>query len=231
MAQAAGLLIVMATALFVAALLVLPALYVRDSVREKRRRGEWFADVLPLLDSYRVTQAGQGWPILTGRYHGAEVRLEPVLDDLAWRKLPSLWLKATVLTPNIARGTLGLLVRARGGEFYSPTAEMAHRLPLPKTFPSDALLCSDCVSTAPVAAVEGQIGAFDDPRTKELVITPKGVRLVYQAAQGERADYLVLRQARFAQAKGDAAMIRSLLDRAIAIAAAVDAPARPQAAA
>jgi hypothetical protein len=222
---------VIATALFLAALLVLPALYVRDSARERRRRGNWFAEALPLLDSYRVTQQGQGWPVLTGRYHGVEVRLEPVLDDMAWRKLPSLWLKATVLAPNPSRGTLGLLVRARGGEFYSPTAEMTHRLPLPKAFPSDSMLCSDCAQTAPVQAVESQIDAFDDPRMKELVVTPKGVRLVYQAAQGERADYLVLRQARFAQGTGDAALIKSLLGRAIAITAAVDAPAQQQVAA
>jgi hypothetical protein len=221
----------MTVALFVAALLILPALYVRDSVRERRRRGDWFADALPLLDSYRVTQQGQGWPVLTGRYQGVEVRLEPVLDDMAWRKLPSLWLKATVLTPNPARGTLGLLVRARGGEFYSPTAEMAHRLALPKAYPCDALLCSDCVQSAPVQAVESQIAAFDDPRMKELVVTPLGVRLVYQAAQGERADYLVLRQARFTQAKVDAGLVMSLLDRAIALAAAVDAPMEQQAAA
>jgi hypothetical protein len=221
----------MATALFLAALLVLPALYARDSIRERRRRGGWFTDALPLFDSYRVTQQSRNWPVLTGRYQGVDVRLEPVLDDMAWRKLPSLWLKATVLAPNPARGTLGLLVRARGGEFYSPTADMAHRLPIPKAFPSDAMLCSDCAETAPLLAVESQIEAFGDPRMKELVITPKGVRLVYQAAQGERAEYLVLRQARFAQDKGDAALVKSLLDRAMAIVAAVDAPAQQQAAA
>jgi hypothetical protein len=221
----------MTAALLIAALLILPALYVRDSVRERRRRGDWFADALPLLNSYRVTQQGQGWPVLTGRYQGVEVRLEPVLDDMTWRKLPSLWLKATVLVSNPTRGTLGLLVRARGGEFYSPTAEMAHRLALPKTYPSDALLCSDCVQSAPVQAVESQIAAFDDPRMKELVITPLGVRLVYQAAQGERADYLVLRQARFAQDKANVALVKSLLDRAIAVAAAVDTPTEQQVAA
>ena len=216
----------MAAALFVVACMALCALYMRDSARERRLRGGWFDDVLPLLNSYRVVQQGKGWPVLTGRYKGADVRLEPVLDDMAWRKLPSLWLKVTVLSPNPARGSLGLLVRARGGEFYSPTAEMTHRLPLPPTFPADAMLCSDCAQTAPVQAVNDHIAAFDDPRMKELVITPKGVRLVYQAAQGERADYLVLRQARFAQTRGDAALIRSLLNRAMAIAAAVDAPAR-----
>jgi hypothetical protein len=79
--------------------------------------------------------------------------------------------------------------------------------------------------------VESQIAAFDDPRMKELVITPLGVRLVYQAAQGERADYLVLRQARFTQAKVEAGLVQSLLDRAIAVAAAVDAPVEQQVAA
>ena len=221
----------MASALFIAALLVLPALYLWESDREKRRRGGWFTDALPLFDSYLVTQQGKGWPVLTGRYQGVDVRLEPVLDDMAWRKLPSLWLKATVLTPNPARGTLGLLVRARGGEFYSPTGEMTHRLPMPSGFPSDALLCSDCAETAPWKALQSQISAFDDPHMKELVITPFGVRLVYQAAQGERAEYLVLRQARFIQGRVGAALVQSLLDRAIAIATAVDKPAERQAAA
>ena len=58
---------------------------------------------------------------------------------------------------------------------------------------------------------------------KELVITPRGVRLVYQAAQAERAEYLVLRQAHFTNNKADPALVRTLLDRAIAIAAAADA--------
>ena len=211
-----------AAALAIAALLVLPALYLRDSAREKRRRGDWFAKALPLFSSYRVTQEGAGWPVLTGRYRGMDVRLEPVQDDLAWRKLPSLWLKATVLVPNPRRGTLGLLVRARGGEFYSPTAEMRERLPVPEGFPADAILRSDCAGTAPLQAVQEQIEAFDDPRLKELVITPRGIRLVYQAAQGERAAYLVLRQARFAEEQVDRALVLALLDRALAIAVAVD---------
>src|SRR5258708_2655801 len=78
LAQATGLLTVMATALFIAALLVLPAFYARDSARERRLRGGWFTDALPLFDSYQVVQQGRGWRVLTGRYQGSEVRLEPV---------------------------------------------------------------------------------------------------------------------------------------------------------
>jgi hypothetical protein len=202
--------------------LALPALYLRESRRVRRQRGLWFADCLSLFDSYCVVQHGSGFPVLTGRYRGAEIRLEPVLDDMAWRKLPSLWLKATVLTSNPRRGTLGLLVRPRGGEFYSPTAEMKERLPLPASFPPDTLMCSDKASTAPVAPLEKQLQAFEDPSTKELVITPLGVRLVYQAAQAQRAEYLVLRQARFTETRVGAALVTSLLERALAIVAAVD---------
>ena len=208
--------------------LILPLLYARDSVRERRLRGGWFAEVLPLLDSYRVTQEGNGWPVLTGRYRGQEVRLEPVLDDMAWRKLPSLWLKVTVLAPNPQRGTLGFLVRARGGEFYSPTAEMKHRLPLPSGWPTDAMLCTDDMKATPL---ELDMSAFQDPRMKELVITPKGVRLVYQAAQGNRAEYLVLRQARFVERHADPALVRALLDRVLQIAATLDAGSMTRAAA
>jgi hypothetical protein len=215
----------MAIAALLLALVVLPLILAHDSARDKRRRGDWFAPVLPLLEAYRVTQDGKGWPVLTGRYRGRDVRLEPVLDDMAWRKLPSLWLKATLLSPNPSRGTLGFLVRARGGEFYSPTAELQHRLPLPSGWPVDAMLCTDDPATAPL---ELDMSAFDDPRMKELVITPKGVRLVYQAAQGNRADYLVLRQARFAERHADPALVRALLDHVLDIAASADAgtPAR-----
>jgi hypothetical protein len=218
----------MAIAFLLAALVILPLVLVHDSARDRRRRGDWFTPVLPLLDAYRVTQEGNGWPVLTGRYRGQDVRLEPVLDDMTWRKLPSLWLKATVLSPNPARGTLGFLVRARGGEFYSPTAEMKHRLPLPSGWPTDAMLCTDDKRTAPL---ELDMSAFQDLRMKELVITPKGVRLVYQAAQGNRAEYLVLRQARFAESHADPALVRALLDRALEIAATLDAGSMTRAAA
>jgi len=207
-----------ASLIFLGALLVLPAIYLRDSAAEKRRRGDWFAPALSLFSSYRVTQQGKNWPVLTGRYCGRDVRLEPVLDDLTWRKLPSLWLKVTLLAPNPERGTLGFLVRPRGGEFYSPTADMASRLPIPAHWPSDAILRSDDRKEAP----QLDLTAFADPRLKELVVSPAGVRLVYQAQQGERASYLVLRQASFAEPHVELAPVKALLDQVIALTAELD---------
>ena len=52
---------------------------------------------------------------------------------------------------------------------------------------------------------------------KELLLTSRGVRLVYQASQGERAYYMVLRQPEFGPARLPAELARRLLDEAVAI--------------
>ena len=61
-------------------------------------------------------------------------------------------------------------------------------------------------------------------------MTPRGVRIVYQIDQAERAQYMVLRQAQFAEQPLAALLAQRLLDRAIAIhrdltGAAADDPA------
>jgi hypothetical protein len=209
--------------LLMAALVVLPVLYARDAGRARRQRTGFFADILPLFARYRVTATGQAFPVLEGRYGNTDVRLELVLDDMAWRKLPSLWLKATIFKPNPRRSVLDFLMRPQGGEFYSPSGDMPHRLPVPEAWPQNAILCVDRKETSTtLGPLEPHMSLFEDPRAKELVTSPRGVRLVYQAAQAERAHYLVLRQARFENSKVDPALARSLLDRAMAIAASLD---------
>jgi hypothetical protein len=212
---------VIALLLLLAALAVLPALFARDATRARRQRTGFFADTLGLFDRYKVALRGQAYPLLEGRYKGHDVRLEPVLDDMTWRKLPSLWLKVTVFKPNPSRGVLDFLMRPRGGEFFSPSSDMVHRLAIPESWPQNAILCADSPDIA-LDDLTPHMAIFEDTRTKELVLTPRGVRLVYQAAQGDRAQYLVLRQAHFQNNKADPMLVRTLLDRAIAIAAAVD---------
>lgn len=206
------------------ALVFLPWFYAKGARRARERRGEFFANSTRLFETYRVTQQGMNYPVLEARYQGLPVRLEPVLDNMGWRKLPSLWLKASLLVPNATRGTLDFLVRPQGVEFYSPSYDFHEHLLVPASWPQNALL-----ATLPGAAVPSldklapHIEVFDDLKTKELVVTPHGIRLVYQAAQAERADYLVLRQATFTEPRVDPALVRALLDRLIAIAATLDA--------
>jgi hypothetical protein len=195
---------------------LLIGLYLRDHQRARARRATLFADCLALFDAYKVVQSDVDYPVLQGRYRGFDVRLDPVLDDIACRKLPSLWLKATLIAPTPYGGALDLLARPRGVEFYSPSEDLAHRVAMPKGWPADASLRTNDPQTMPPLDIVGlHIGVFDDPQTKELVITPHGVRLVRQIWQAERAHYLVLRQSVFAEDRVAANVVQPMLERLI----------------
>jgi len=202
-------------------------LHRRDRARMRAQRGEFFARCLHLFESYRVTQAGLAYPVMSAKYRGYAVRLEPFVDDIAWRKIPSLWLKVTVLTPNPCRGVFDFLVRPRGVEFYSPSSELPHTLRVPEEWPQDALLSTDDPEGMPaIADIAPHMSHFSDPQMKELLITPRGTRLVRQIWQAERSHYLVLRQARFAGRTVEPSILASLLDAAIEVNRSLAAPVR-----
>jgi hypothetical protein len=204
------------------ALVALPWLYVRDATRQRRQRAALFSQCLKLFQSYRVTQAGGDFPTLEGRYRGLPVRLEPVLDTVAWRKIPSLWLKVTVLAPNPGVGVLDFLVRPQGIEFFSPSAELAHQVRIPQGWPQHALLCTDDVARMPrLPLVDPHMALFEDPQMKELLITPRGTRLVRQLWQAQRSEYLVLRQVKFTSVSAEPGVVEFLLNAAIGISASL----------
>jgi len=211
-----------------AALIALTWLYRRDRERYRRLRGGFFAACLDLFEQYRVVQDDVDFPVLTGRYRGHEVRLEPIVDHLTMRKLPSLWLQVSLIAPVPYQGIFDLLIRPRGTEFYSPSIDLAHEMRLPPGWPSDAALRSDDPARMPPLAVMAQHRyLFEDQRLKEMLVTPKGVRLVYQVQQAERARYAVLRQIEFLDNTLPPGLARRLLEATIAIRASLVAEAAP----
>jgi len=211
-----------ALAVVVVAVLVLAWLYRRDRERCRQRRGEFFADCLDLFQSCRVVQDDVDYPVLDGKYRGHAFRLEPIVDHLTFRKIPSLWLRVTLIAPVPYPGILDLLLRPRGGEFYSPADELSEAVALPPGWPADAEIRSDDPAhMPPLACIEPHLPLFADPRMKELLITPRGLRLVYQADQAQRTHYAVLRQIEFAEARLSAALLRRLMEAALRIHASV----------
>lgn len=184
-----------------------------------RQRARFFADCLGLFQTYKVTQEHVNYPLLTGSYRGYAVRLEPVIDNMAWRKLPVLWLKVTVLTEIPYRGVLDLLIRPHGAENFSPNPELEYSVKLPEGWPQDGVLATDDPDTMPpLELIAPSLGIFADERLKELVITPKGVRLVARMWQAVRANYVTFREIKFPAEKADAELVRRLLDTAIGMA-------------
>ncbi|MGH6939101.1 hypothetical protein [Hypericibacter sp.] len=198
---------------------ILIVMHRRHRVAVKAERGALFENVLTLFERYRVEQDDVDFPALVGGYRGFDIKLEALVDHVAVRKLPSLWLLATVKAELPQRSALDFLARPLNTEFYSPSSHMEHRLPTPAGYPAGLRVSADGTEGLPSPAViANQATLFDDSKMKELVMTPKGVRLVYQLAEAERPYYLVLRQAEFGpHLRLDPALARRLIDRAIAI--------------
>jgi len=191
----------------------------RDHVRRVRReRGAMFDAVVPLLDEPQLEQQGIDYPSLEGRYRGYDVRLRPLDDHLGYRKLPSLWLVVTVKRNLPVEGVFDFIVRPENLEFYSPSGRLAHSLPVPPGWPQHAWLRSDHpAGMPPVERMAPYIADFEDRRLKELVVSSRGVRFVYQAHQADRRRYRIVRSVMFEDVRVDPALARRLLDRAIQI--------------
>lgn len=199
-------------------------IYRRDKRRADRERQVLFDDARGLLSDAEIERAPREYPKLRGRYRDHEVTIDAVIDTIAVRKLPSVWLRVTVKAAIPFAGVCDVMARAHNVEFYSPFSDLDQGIALPAGWPDHLLVKTDDPETMPPATLLGpHIKVFADERMKELLVTPKGVRLVRQAAQGSRAEYMVLRQASFGPVVVPRALLQGMLDAAVALAEALSA--------
>lgn len=202
----------------VGGLVGLVLLYRRERANERKKRARFFASCLDLFQTYRVVQENGAYPVLTGTYRGQDLRLEPVVDDMACRKVPVLWLKIAVLRPMPYRGVFDFLMRPLGTEVYSPSSHLDYDVTPPDSWPRPAILRSDAPELMPPLELVGpHIELFTDTNRKELVVTPKGVRLVCMIWQASRTHYLMLREIRFEETELDREVAAKYLDAAVAV--------------
>ncbi|TMJ38525.1 MAG: hypothetical protein E6G89_11995 [Alphaproteobacteria bacterium] len=179
----------------------------------------FFAKVKPLIEGARYEGRDiAGYPQLVGRYRGLPVRLHPVIDTLAIRKLPSLWLLATIPEPLPLKATFDLMMRPAGPTTFSNFDHLPATLDsIPDLPPHAVVRTDDPDHVLPHHVVASHLDVFQDPRAKELLITAKGVRLVWQLAEGDRVRYGIFRQADFGEIELDPLLVRDLLERLIAL--------------
>jgi hypothetical protein len=211
------------TILGFAAALGLAVHFIAKVRREARKRANapdvFFARVKPLIEEARY-EGGDvaGYPQLVGRYHDLAVRLHPVIDTLAIRKLPSLWLLATIPDPLPLKATFDLMMRPAGPTTFSNFDRLPVTLERAPDLPPHAIVRTDDPQhVLPHHVVAPHLDIFADPRAKELLITPKGLRFVWQVAEADRVRYGVFRQAEFGEVALDPQLVRDLFDRLIAL--------------
>ncbi|HET6390437.1 hypothetical protein [Hyphomicrobium sp.] len=190
-------------------LFVTAAVAMREHAKAVASRRGLLDSCAGLLSNAVITHGGDGFPRLKGLHNGRLLHVELLPDTMTIRRLPQLWLKLTLIDPRPGLPEFSLLVRPTGAEFYSLTHNHARMLEPPLGVPSEILAKGDGKSSQQllnrVAPVLRRI--FSDPRMKEVAATGKGLRLVWQAGEGDRGHHLLLRQSRF----GDASVAREAL--------------------
>ncbi len=213
---------------------VVPLVALREGRRLRRARVALLDPSRQLLQPSRITWSGAGYPQLEGRYSGRRVIAALVPDTMTIRRLPQLWLSLTLAVPLPIQAAFAALVRPTGNEFYSLTSSLPDTLPPPPDWPTELLLRARGEEAGSlIARAARPIGRLlTDGRIKEVGVTPRGLRVVWQAAEGALGPHLLLRQADFPARPIPAADLQTLLDQlmALAMALAPDGPGRSAAA-
>ena len=159
------------------------------------QRAAIFDDCRQLIQAAEQIHPGSDYPLLRGTYGDAKVLLQPLLDHVGYRKVPSLWLVLTLDAPMPVGGTLDILFRPANIEFFSQIDQLPQRIHLGDEWPSHHMArVSPAGWQAPLTTVHNALGdALSSADLKEIVITPRGVRLVVRVCGVERGQYMVLR--------------------------------------
>ncbi|RUX31141.1 hypothetical protein EOA13_07710 [Mesorhizobium sp. M7A.F.Ca.US.011.01.1.1] len=165
-----------------------------------------------IADAANVSDGTAGVITWEGSWNSKRVQVRTIVDTLATRKLPARWLSVSITEEVAVPATFDMMMRPGSPTTFSNFDHLEHTLPKSSAFPAEAVLRTDRRGVYfPLETIAGHLGIFSEGRAKELLITPKGVRIVWLLAEAERARYGVFRQAEFGDATLDPALIERLL--------------------
>ena len=177
-------------------------------------RAAYFDAVKPLFSSIEERIEPTGFPRLTGRHFGLSFDLQAIPDTLTFRKLPALWVMLTLPEPLPVKATVDLMARPSGNEPFSRFGSLPQALPPVPGLPKEVAIHSDAGPDLPPAdLLSGHADLFADPRVKELVLSPKGLRIVILGEEADRGRFLIFREAEMGMTPLAPARIAPLLDR------------------
>lgn len=186
---------------FVAAALGATALWLGWQTLQAARsrstaRARYFDAVAPLFDRVKTRIEPTGLPRVAADLGEDSFDLQAIPDSLTFRKLPALWVMVTLPAQTPVKATLDIMARPTGNEPFSHFARLPQSLPCPPELPEGTGIRSDnAAALPPLDLIAPHLAIFSDPKVKELVISPKGLRLVILADEAERGRYLIFRDA------------------------------------
>jgi hypothetical protein len=190
----------------------------RESRARAQARASYFSAVKPLFDGGETRLQPTGFPRMSGRRKGIAFDLQAVPDTLTFRKLPALWVMVTLAEALPLEATLDLMARPSGNEPFTRFGNLPQSLPTPADLPKGvAIRTDDATRIPPPDLLARHSDLFADQLVKELVVSPKGLRIVILAEEADRGRYLIFREAEMGRTPLAAARLEPLLDRLIAL--------------
>lgn len=191
---------------------------IREGRTRSTTRAGYFDAVKTLFDGGETRLQPTGFPRMTGRRAGLAFDLQVLPDTLTFRKLPALWVLVTVPEPLPLAATLDLMARPSGNEPFTRFPTLPQSLPTPPEFPRDlAIRTDDATRIPPPDLIASHADLFADQRVKELVLSPKGIRIVILAEEADRGRYLIFREAEMGRTPLSPSRLEPLLDRLAAL--------------
>lgn len=191
---------------------------VRESRLRTQSRAAYFDRVKPLFDGGETRLEPTGFPRMTGRIGGLAFDLQAIPDTLTFRKLPALWVLVTLPEPLPLDATIDLMARPSGNEPFTRFTTLPQSLPTPPGLPKEiAVRTDDATRVPPAQIIARHADLFTDPRIKELVLSPKGLRIVLLAEEADRGRFLIFREAEMGRMPLSPERLKPLLDRLAAI--------------
>ena len=196
-------------------------IYVFRRTRERKKAAAevLFSDALSIVEEpVFEPQGARGFPRLSGRYGGFPIQIHPVVDTLAIRRLPALWLLVTLQDNLPVKARFDLMMRPAGPTTFSNFDHLPFTLDHPEGFPEHAVVRTNYADEVlPASLIKPHLAPFFGVQAKELLITENGLRIVWLLAEAERARYGIFRQAEFGTPEISGKLLRDILDRLIAI--------------
>lgn len=168
----------------------------REQAARAVRRGRFLSAVAGLFEERREVVQPSGFPRLAGVHEGVSFDLQVVPDTLSLRKLPALWVMVSIPVPLPGAASVDVMLRPTGMESFSHFSSLPVQVPVPAGFPEDCAIRADAPGAVPyVGLIREVFEGVDTDRLKEVLVTPKGVRLVFLAEEAARGRYLLYRDA------------------------------------
>ena len=201
-----------------------------QETRARAARRAAFLDEVQRLFSGGLKKLNlDGFPRISGTYRGLTFDIQAVPDTLNVRKLPTLWLLVSLPEKLPVRATFDVMMRPRGVEIFSKHSTLPVQIEPDPAFPHDCTIRTDAPNALPSRELLlRHAGILNDPLAKELLISPKGLRIVWLAEEAHRGRYLLFRDSEMGLTPFPAEQLQPLLDYLVSLREDILAASQPE---